>query len=276
MCFLTCNWKQIIKYDLYIKFSQIFAHNVQMCATFSCENFTDVCQVFWILLYYTKGGRGVFLWTCCSCAHLLPLCESHYIHILLTVPSAAKLTAHQQDAGQTVTTAPAADSTSTSQPCNSKIQSMLFCTWVTSINFTHFIIIPIISAAQYWQQQNRNQHCQKQNHGKYFKIFSSTELYLVWHKQCWKKYAQMNTRMSWKMLFSTRKCTFKKWKINSATQSKYKSSSANHKLCWSKSSFEYPKMVKQHWSAEHIFWITKDAASRQVFLHLQICRKLTM
>jgi len=36
----------VIKYDLYVKFPQIFAHNVQICAKFSYKNFTDVCPVF--------------------------------------------------------------------------------------------------------------------------------------------------------------------------------------------------------------------------------------
>jgi len=59
--FLTCNWKHVIEY---VKFPQIFAHNVQTCAKFSCKNFTDVCPVFWILCLYTWEG-GVFSWTHC-------------------------------------------------------------------------------------------------------------------------------------------------------------------------------------------------------------------
>jgi len=34
------------KYDLYVKFPQIVAHNVQMCSKFSRKIFTDVCPVF--------------------------------------------------------------------------------------------------------------------------------------------------------------------------------------------------------------------------------------
>jgi len=52
----TSNWKHVIKYDLYVKFSRIFAHNIQICAKFSCKNFTDVCPVFWILCHYTRGA----------------------------------------------------------------------------------------------------------------------------------------------------------------------------------------------------------------------------
>ena len=32
-------------YDLYVKFSQNVAHNVQICAEVSCKIFTDVCPV---------------------------------------------------------------------------------------------------------------------------------------------------------------------------------------------------------------------------------------
>jgi len=51
----TSNWKHAIKYDVYVNFPRIFAHNVQICAKFSCKNFTDVCLVFWILRHYTWG-----------------------------------------------------------------------------------------------------------------------------------------------------------------------------------------------------------------------------
>ena len=61
--FLTCNWKYAIKYDICVKFPQIFAHNVQICAKFSCKNFTDVCPVFWILCHYTWGWGIFFLGT---------------------------------------------------------------------------------------------------------------------------------------------------------------------------------------------------------------------
>jgi len=56
LVFWTSNWKHVIKYDLYVKFAQIFAHNVQICAKFCCKNFNDVCQAFWILHHYTQGG----------------------------------------------------------------------------------------------------------------------------------------------------------------------------------------------------------------------------
>ena len=55
LCFGTVI-ENVIKYDLYIKFPQIFAHNVQIRAKFSCKNFTDVCPVFWILRHYTWEG----------------------------------------------------------------------------------------------------------------------------------------------------------------------------------------------------------------------------
>jgi len=57
LVFWTSNWKHVIKYDIYVKFPQIFAHNVQICVKFSCKNSTDVCQVFWVLCNYTWGGR---------------------------------------------------------------------------------------------------------------------------------------------------------------------------------------------------------------------------
>ena len=54
LVFWTSNWKHVIKCDLYVKFSRIFAHNVQiMCAKFCCKNSNDVCQVVWILHHYT-------------------------------------------------------------------------------------------------------------------------------------------------------------------------------------------------------------------------------
>jgi len=59
---LTCNWKHVIKYDFYVKFLRIFACNVQICATFSFKNFSDVCPAFWILHHYTLGA---LLWTRC-------------------------------------------------------------------------------------------------------------------------------------------------------------------------------------------------------------------
>jgi len=39
LVFWTSNWKHVIKYDLYVKLSRIFAHNVQMCAKFCCKKF---------------------------------------------------------------------------------------------------------------------------------------------------------------------------------------------------------------------------------------------
>ena len=55
--FWTSNWKHVIKYDIFVKFSRIFAHNVEIRAKFSCKNSTDVCPLFWILRQYTWGGR---------------------------------------------------------------------------------------------------------------------------------------------------------------------------------------------------------------------------
>jgi len=52
--------ENVIKYDLYVKFPWIFAHNVQICAKFSCKNFTDVYQYF---EYYAIILGGRFLWT---------------------------------------------------------------------------------------------------------------------------------------------------------------------------------------------------------------------
>jgi len=42
LAFLTRNWKHIIKYYLYVKFPQIFALNVQICAKFSCKNLLSI------------------------------------------------------------------------------------------------------------------------------------------------------------------------------------------------------------------------------------------
>ena len=53
LVFWTSNWKYVIKYDLYVKLSRIFARNAQMCAKFCYKNFNDVCQVFRILNHYT-------------------------------------------------------------------------------------------------------------------------------------------------------------------------------------------------------------------------------
>jgi len=44
--------ENVIKYDLYLKFPRIFAHSVQICAKFCCENFNDVCQVFQVVLHH--------------------------------------------------------------------------------------------------------------------------------------------------------------------------------------------------------------------------------
>ena len=49
--------ENVIKYDFYVKFPQMFAHNLQICAKFCCKTFTDVCQVFRILHRYTQGDR---------------------------------------------------------------------------------------------------------------------------------------------------------------------------------------------------------------------------
>jgi len=65
--FWTCNWKHVIKYDLYVKCPQFFSHNVQICAKFSCKNFTDVCPVFWVYAIIL-GGR---FFTVAVCIFLL-------------------------------------------------------------------------------------------------------------------------------------------------------------------------------------------------------------
>jgi len=56
LVFWTSNGRHVIKYDLYVTFPRIFAHNVQINAKFCCKNFNDVCQVFRILHHYTWGG----------------------------------------------------------------------------------------------------------------------------------------------------------------------------------------------------------------------------
>jgi len=53
LVFWTSKWKHVIKFNLYAKFSRIFAHNVLICATYCYKNFNEVCQVFWILHHYT-------------------------------------------------------------------------------------------------------------------------------------------------------------------------------------------------------------------------------
>ena len=45
-------------------FHAFFAHNVQICAKFSCKNITDVWSVFWMLRHDTYGA--VFSWTQCT------------------------------------------------------------------------------------------------------------------------------------------------------------------------------------------------------------------
>ena len=54
---MTCN--------LYVKFPQFFAHNVQIYAKFSYKNFTDVCPVF---EYYAIILRGAVF-----CGHSVEL-----------------------------------------------------------------------------------------------------------------------------------------------------------------------------------------------------------
>jgi len=57
LVFWTSNWKHVIKYDLYVKFPRIFAHNVQIRAKFCCQKFQ------WCLLSISNttplylGGR---------------------------------------------------------------------------------------------------------------------------------------------------------------------------------------------------------------------------
>ena len=45
LVFWTSNWKHVIKYDLYVKFPRIFAHNVQINDKFCCKSFNDVCCI---------------------------------------------------------------------------------------------------------------------------------------------------------------------------------------------------------------------------------------
>ena len=56
LVFLTCNCRHVIKYDIYVKFSQIFAHCVQIYAKISCENLTDFCTIFFITKPLCLGG----------------------------------------------------------------------------------------------------------------------------------------------------------------------------------------------------------------------------
>jgi len=52
--FWTSNLKHVIKYNFYVKFPRIFAHNVQICAKFCCKDVNDVCQAFPIVhIHYT-------------------------------------------------------------------------------------------------------------------------------------------------------------------------------------------------------------------------------
>jgi len=53
LVFWTSNWKHVIKYDLCVKFSRFFAHNVQMCAKFICKSslmFVKCCEYYHIIL----------------------------------------------------------------------------------------------------------------------------------------------------------------------------------------------------------------------------------
>jgi len=82
--------ENVIKYDLYVKFPWIFAHNIQICAKFSCKNFTDVClPVFWVLRHYTWGAFFVDIlenqFACVRVSFRLPL----YILRILIIVSAA-------------------------------------------------------------------------------------------------------------------------------------------------------------------------------------------
>jgi len=47
----------VMKYDLYVKFPQIFAHNVRICAKFSCKNFTDSLPSILNTTALYLGGR---------------------------------------------------------------------------------------------------------------------------------------------------------------------------------------------------------------------------
>jgi len=61
LMFWSTNGKHVIKYDLYVKHPRIFARNVQICAKFSCENFTDVCQYFEYYAIILRGGGRFFV-----------------------------------------------------------------------------------------------------------------------------------------------------------------------------------------------------------------------
>ena len=63
-CVLTCKWKRVMQYDVYIEFPKISVHNVQIRAKFSDTNFTNVCPVFCLLRHFTYGG--VFSWKRCT------------------------------------------------------------------------------------------------------------------------------------------------------------------------------------------------------------------
>ena len=77
LVFWTSNWKDVIKYDLYVKFPRIFAHNVKICAEFCRKNFNVVCHVFRLLHQFVLRGP-FFSWTCCRFAHLTCNPKSHF------------------------------------------------------------------------------------------------------------------------------------------------------------------------------------------------------
>jgi len=91
--------KNVIKYDLYVKFPRIFAHNVQIYAKSCCKNFNDVCQVYFGC--YTIIFRGRFSWTRCiytyifggSCplTEFCPVQNSLYVQVLRSPILAALL-----------------------------------------------------------------------------------------------------------------------------------------------------------------------------------------
>ena len=73
LVFWMSNWKHIIKYDLYIKFPRIFAHNVRIYAKFSCKNFADVLPSILNTTALYLGG-GVFSWIHCIYRAISEIC----------------------------------------------------------------------------------------------------------------------------------------------------------------------------------------------------------
>jgi len=57
LMFWTSNWKHVIKYDFYVKFPRIFAHNVQICAKFCCKISMMFAKYFEYYTIIYLGGR---------------------------------------------------------------------------------------------------------------------------------------------------------------------------------------------------------------------------